>query len=226
MITTGKGASRERHQGQRGGDTSPPAPVNTGPASWSTERRTRPPPLPTARGCDHGKRAPEVPTRAPPGPGMRRSRRSPRAGPNRARAAKASEVPNRAPLGPAAKRGGASRAPGRPPAAAPRSHGAERRRAGPRAGDPDRARGARAAKRRGAGRAPGRPPAAAPRARGAKRRRAGRGPAPEGRTRAEVGVLQGGSVQRAKTDGWGRGVSRDGLTGLKIRELRARISAS
>ena len=72
----------------------------------------------------------------PRGPGMRRSRRSPRAGPNRARAAKASEVPSRAPLGPAAKWGGASRAPGRAPTAAPRPHGAERRRAGRRAGDP------------------------------------------------------------------------------------------
>jgi hypothetical protein len=154
------------------------------------ERRKSRPEPPRGPGCG------EVdgrPARAPTGPAQPRRRRF-QAGP---------------PLGPAAKWGGASRAPGITPTAAPRPHGAERRRAGRRAGDPARARGARGAKRRGAGRAPGRvSPAAAPRSRGAKRRRAGRragdpDPGPRGpgceaaRRGPRAGEIPGGGAARS-----------------------------
>jgi hypothetical protein len=186
------------------------------------ERRKSRPEPPRGPGCG------EVdgrPARAPTGPAQPRRRRF-QAGP---------------PLGPAAKWGGASRAPGITPTAAPRPHGAERRRAGRRAGDPDRARGARGAKRRGAGRAPGRvSPAAAPRshgasedepaggpairnrargARAAKRRGAGRAP---GRSPAAAPRARGAKRRRA-----GRGPAREGQPifvpkGQTVRSLHCR----
>ena len=145
------------------------------------ERRKSRPEPPRGPGCG------EVdgrPARAPTGPAQPRRRRF-QAGP---------------PLGPAAKWGGASRAPGITPTAAPRPHGAERRRAGRRAGDPAPARGARGTKRRGAGRAPGRvSPAAAPRSHGASEDEPAGGPAIRNRARG---------ARAAKRRGAGRAPGR------------------
>ena len=206
MITEGKRRQPRAHQEGRGGDTSPPAPVSTGPTGWSTERGHVPPPLPTVRGCDHGRRASEVPTRAPPGPGMRRSRRSPRAGPNRARAAKASEVPSRAPAGPSCEVGRCEPRAGDNPdggAAPPRSGEKTSRPAGRRSGPGPRGPGCEAA-RRGPRAGEGIPGGGAALSRsGAKTsrpagRRSGPGPAGPGLRSGEARAARRGDPRRRR----------------------------